>query len=178
MAQSQEKLEIEDYVILKACEESSQYGQALYFAQRCYYSEGNTINNIENMIRLSTHLGLTKTVKGLALLVKNKEMTADGYEKLGQWEQAKTHYLSDTDQSVKGENYMGLLRCLKHQKKWDEISSLADKFEDLSPVVKKEVSPILSAAFFHRQMWSKIGPLIDYFPHSNYLSYLVWLVSH
>lgn len=164
MEQSEVKLEIEESVLMKTCEDSSQYAKALYFAHRCFYKDRFDLKTIENLIRLSSHLGLTKAVQGLSLQVLDMEMQPLWCEQLGQWEMAKKYYLENNDPKLSGESYKGILRCLKHQQKWDEIIAKMECFDDQTPVIKSEISPIIATALFHRKQWDKLPSILEFCP--------------
>ncbi|EAX90926.1 PIKK family atypical protein kinase [Trichomonas vaginalis G3] len=171
MEQNEFNLEIENSVLLKACEESSQYAKALYFAHRCYYANKNDLKGIENLIRLSSHLGLSKSVKGLSSHVMNMTMHAKWCEQLGQWEKAEKLY-----QEKKNENdsYRGLLRTQMHQKKWEDIvDEMKSDIQNQSEEIKNEVLPIYAIALFHRQEWEQLGKILDYCPMTNVYLYIV-----
>jgi hypothetical protein len=173
MEQSEEKFEIEDSVILKAYEDSSRYGKALYFAHMCFYNEGNDLDNIENLIRLSSYLGLTKTVKGLSLLAKDIPLQASWCEQLGQWEMAKDLYEKNTDPRNQDASFAGIIKCLKHQKRWDKIISKDSGLYEQSPIIKREILPIFATAFFHRQIWNKLGHILDDCPKETVSALLI-----
>lgn len=173
MEQCEYTLEIEKSVLLKACEESSQYAKALYFAHRWYYRNSSDLKGIENLIRLSSHLGLSKTVKGLSCNVMNMTMQARWCEQLGQWEKAEKLYLENKDPKQEPESYRGLLRCLLNQKSWDEIILHMKDISKYDEESKNEILPIYAIALFQRQKWDKLGLVLQTCPMSSVFLYII-----
>lgn len=168
MEQKEQKLEIETSVLLKVAEDSSQHVRAFYFAQRAFYQNPDEFNNIRNLIRLSSNLGLPKTVKGLSLLVKSTITEPSWREQLGHWEKAKLLYLERLEQRPEdSESFKGYMRFLKHQRNWPEIISKIDLFNQQKPEVQKEVVSIILSALQQQKMWDEVERLLPNCPRTS-----------
>ncbi|OHS96050.1 PIKK family atypical protein kinase [Tritrichomonas foetus] len=143
---------ISKQVICKACEQASQFANAYYFAQRWISEEPCNIEANETMIRLSSHFGQTKMMKGIAKTAQAKidvSTSPAWFELIGEWSTARKIYSNQGNSN----SFVKILRCLKHEQLWDEIVSKVDEFDFLKSVVKQSSYKFIINGLFHRQRW-------------------------
>ncbi|OHT04748.1 PIKK family atypical protein kinase [Tritrichomonas foetus] len=167
MERNEHPIQISRQVLCQASEKCSQFAKAFYFVLRWYEEDPHNIEAIETLIRLSTSLGLKKTIIGISKqlsssmdFVSNPQWS----EQLGQWSNALEVYekMPPTAASLEG-----ILRCLKNLQRWDEIISKMDEFENLPTAAKHNMAAIVATALFHRQQWSKLPPVLEYCTHES-----------
>ena len=169
MERSEHPIPISKQVLCQASEKCSQLAKALYFVHRWYDEDPNNIEAIETLIRLSTNLGLKKTIIGIS-----KHLNETGImdfntnpkwsEQLGQWSAALEAYKK---MPLTPNSLIGIMRCLKNLQRWDEIISKIPEFESLPANAKRSTASIIAKALFHRQQWDKLPKVLEYCTHES-----------
>ena len=189
MERSEHPIPISRQVLCQTCEKCSQYAKAFYFVYRWIEEDPLNIEAVETLIRLSTFLGLKKTIIGISTDLKKREdetFASQWAEQLGQWETALQIYEKqelleqsmDSSQAIKNVSESSLsqalndnksyktlekiVRCLKHLQRWDEIISKMPDFLQLPPAEKRKVASAFATALFNRQQWNLLSNVIDY----------------
>lgn len=204
MERSEQRIPISWQILYQASKKCSQFAKAYYFAQKWYEEDPLNIQAIETLIQLATCLGLKKTIIGISTHLKNDfDITSNPQwsEQLGQWAVALE---SNRSLPLTSFTLEGIMRCLKHLQRWDEIIEMIpdleplllfnprkkinmdpDEIDDfpypippehliLTPSQKKRIASILAIALFHRQQWTKMPLVLD---HTNQESVRILIIT-
>ncbi|OHT10677.1 PIKK family atypical protein kinase [Tritrichomonas foetus] len=162
MERSEHPIQISRQVLCQACEKCSQYAKAFYFVYRWIEEDPYNIEALETMIRLSTFLGLKKTLIGISARLQKQEpenFASQWSEKLGQWSTALDSY-EKAEQSPR--SLEKIVRCLKHLQRWDEIIEKMPFFFQLSSSEKRKVASTYATALYNRQQWQTLSTVLEY----------------
>jgi hypothetical protein len=162
------RMEFPKQMFCRACARSSQFAKGMYIAHRWFEEEPHNIEAVERLIQFSVNLGLNKTIAGISNHLQKDPQFARAplsCEKLGQWSLALEVYQSKPPSPG---SMQGILKCLMHLHRWDDIISQLPEFEELpANNLKTSMAAAIATALFHRHQWDKLRSVLEYCPRNS-----------
>ena len=125
----------------------------------------------ESLIQIFKKLGVQEAAEGVLEYAKNNEImvSAQWYEKLNQWDEAKALYRGDDDNSsLTSQNQLGYMRCLEALGEWDNLAEETRTFQTDDDKEKVDSAKLGTFAAWHREDWDTFSKLMAIVPNDSF----------